>query len=181
VWTRPCAGCGKTTGLAAACTSTPGWGASSRHTGATAAVEGRCEPVLNRGGPADGLTARQVLIESFRACERAALADLDAIAGRRSLCSLSREGATVSAAKYHEGAAAVLAEARRAIEALAEGPDDEQSARAALRGVRTRWRTQARTRGRMGPDRTGYLTGGLDALEPMIDDDGGPDALDARN
>src|SRR5450759_3105999 len=78
-------------GLAAACTSTPGWGASSRHTGATAAVEGRCELVLNRGGPADGLTARQVLIESFRTCERAALADLDAIAGRRSLCSLSRD------------------------------------------------------------------------------------------
>ena len=94
-------------GLAAACTSTPGWGASSRHTGATAAVEGRCElQVLNRGEPADGLTARQVLIESFRTCERAALTDLDAIAGRRSLCSLSREGATVPAAKYHEGAAA---------------------------------------------------------------------------
>src|SRR5665647_677155 len=169
-------------GLAAACTSSPGWGASSRHTGATAAVEGRCElQVLNRAGPADGLTARQVLIESFRACERAALADLDAIAGRRSLCSLSREGATVPAAKYHEGAAAALAEARRAIEALAEGSGEAQSARAALRGVRTRWRTQSRTRGRMGPDWTGYLTGGLDALEQMIDDDGGLDALNARN
>ena len=86
------------------------------------------------------------------------------------------------AAKYHEGAVAVLAEARRAIEALAEGPDNARSARAALRGVRARWRTQSRTRGRTGPDWTGYLTGGLDALEQMIDDDGGLDAaLDARN
>ena len=137
--------------------------------------------MLTRGGCGEGLIARHILIESFRACERAALEDLDAIAGGRSLCSISRQGATVPAAKYHEGAAAALAEARRAIEALADGPDGAQSARAALLDVRARWQTQSRTRGRTGPDWTGYLAGGLDALEQMIDNDGGPDALDPRN
>jgi len=83
--------------------------------------------------------------------------------------------------KYHEGAAAALAEARRAVEALAERPNGTRAARAALIDIRARWRTQARTRGRSGPDWTGYLVGGLDALEQMIDDDGGPDALTARN
>jgi hypothetical protein len=127
------------------------------------------------------LIARHVLIESFRACERAALADLAAIAGGRSLCSISRQGAPVPAAKYHEGTAAALAEARRAIEALSDGPDGGQPARAALLDVRAHWLAQSRTRGRTGPDWTGYLAGGLDDLEQMIDNDGGPDALDPRN
>ena len=132
-------------------------------------------------GCGEGLIARHVLIESFRACERAALADLAAIAGGRSLCSISRQGTPVPAAKYHEGTAAALAEARRAIEALSDGPDGGQSARAALREVRARWLAQSRTRGRTGPDWTGYLAGGLDGLEQMIDNDGGLDALDPRN
>jgi hypothetical protein len=127
------------------------------------------------------LIARHVLIESFRACERAALADLAAIAGGRSLCSISRQGTPVPAAKYHEGTAAALAEARRAIEALSDGPDGGQSARAALLEVRARWLAQSRTRGRTGPDWTGYLAGGLDGLLQMIDDDGGLDGLDPRN
>jgi hypothetical protein len=132
-------------------------------------------------GCGEGLIARHVLIESFRACERAALADLAAIAGGRSLCSISRQGTPVPAAKYHEGTAAALAEARRAIEALSDGPDGGQSARAALLEVRARWLAQSRTRGRTGPDWTGYLAGGLDGLLQMIDDDGGLDGLDPRN
>ena len=124
---------------------------------------------------------RQVLIESFRSRERAALADLAAIAGGRSLCSISRQGAPVPAAKYHEGTVAALAEARRAIEAVADGHDGGKSARAVLLDVRARWLAQSRTRGRTGPDWTGYLAGGLDALEQMIDNDGGLDALDPRN
>jgi hypothetical protein len=80
--------------------------------------------------------------------------------------------------KYYEGVAAALAEARRAIEALTNGPNGGQSARAALLDVRARWLAQSRTRGRTGPDWAGYLAGGLDALEQMIDNDGGPDALD---
>jgi hypothetical protein len=38
---------------------------------------------------------------------------------------------------------------------------------------------QSGTRGRTGADWTGYLAGGLDALEQMINDDGGLDALDS--
>ena len=137
--------------------------------------------MLARGGCGERLIDPQVLIESFRARERAALKDLDAVAGGRSLCSISRQGAPVPDAKYHEGAVAALAEARRAFEALADGPDGGQSARAALLDVRARWLAQSRTRGRTGPDWTGYLAGGLDALEQMIDNDGGLDALDPRN
>jgi hypothetical protein len=109
------------------------------------------------------LIARQVLIESFRACERAALEDLDAIAGGRSLCSISDQGAPGPGAKYYEGAVAALAEARRAIEALDDGAEGGRSERDALLDVRDRWRAQSRTRGRTGPDWTGYLTGGLAA------------------
>ena len=43
-----------------------------------------------------------------------------------------------------------------------------------------RWPSPARG-GERAPDWTGYLAGGLDALEQMIDNDGGPDALDPRN
>jgi len=129
----------------------------------------------------EALTARDVLIESFRARERTALADLVAIAGGQSLCSLSRDGATVPAAKYHEGAVAALGEARRAVEAVVDGPDGEHAASAALLDVRARWRAQSRSIGRTGPSWTGYLTGGLDALQQMIDNDGGIDALDAQN
>jgi len=127
------------------------------------------------------LIDRQALIESFRARERAALEDLDAIGGGRSLCSISRQSAPVPAAKYHEGEAAALAEARRAIQALEDGPDCGQSARASLLDVRARWLAQSRTRGRTGPDWTDYLAGGLDALKQMIDNDGGLDELDSRN
>jgi len=153
---------------------------SSRHSGATAPIAGWFEPrVLCRGGRGEKLTARQVLIESFRALERAALADVDATSGGRSLCSISRDGATVPAAKYHEGAAAALAEARRAIEASTDCPDRVQSARAVLLDVRARWRIQSGTRGRTGSDWNGYLAGGLDVLEQLINDDGGLDALDS--
>jgi hypothetical protein len=127
------------------------------------------------------LTARDVLIESFRARERTALADLVAIMGGQSLCFLSRDGAPVPAAKYHEGAVAALGEARRAVEAVVDGPAGEDAARAALLDVRARWRAQSRSIGRTGPSWTGYLTGGLDALQQMIDHDGGIDALDAQN
>jgi len=93
---------------------------------------------------------------------------------------MSREGAAVPAAKYYEGAAAALAEARRAVEAAVDGPDGAHAARAAFLDVRARWRTQSRTIGRTGEAWTGYLTGGLDALEQLIGD-GGLDVFDAQH
>src|ERR1035437_9332237 len=136
---------------------------------------------LGYGEPAEGWLLRQLRHAHRGSVHEGRGGKAETIAGGRSLCSISRQGAPVPAAKYHEGAAAALAEARRAIEALADGPDGGQSARAALLDVRARWQTQSRTRGRTGPDWTGYLAGGLDALEQMIDNDGGPDALDPRN
>ena len=126
------------------------------------------------------LNTPEVLIEPLRARERRALSDLAAVAGGRSLCSMSREGAAVPAAKYYEGAAAALAEARRAVEEAVDGPAGAQATRAAFLGVRARWRTQSHTMGRKGLDWTGYLTGGLDALEQMIGD-GGLDAFDTQH
>lgn len=83
-------------------------------------------------------------------------------------------------AKYHEGAAAALAEAHRAVDAVVDGPDGAHSAHAAFLDVRARWRKQSCTIGRTGQSCTGYLAGGLDALEQMIGD-GGLDAFDAQD
>ena len=116
---------------------------------------------------------REALVATIRTRELAALQSLGVAAGGRALCSLSRAGTSVPAAKYHEGFAAALAEARRAV----QGTSDKGSSagRAAVLDIRARWREQADTAGRTGPDWTGYLTGGLDALEqlePWIDDEG---------
>jgi len=129
----------------------------------------------------DGLTAAQTLVESVRARERAALADLVASTGGDSLCSHSREGVAVPAVKYCEGAAAALAEVRRALEAVADGPGGASTAHAVLVEVRARWQAQSQTMVHRGPDWAGYLSGGLDALGQMIDDDGGFDELDVQD
>jgi len=127
------------------------------------------------------LTAQQALLESLRVRELAALADLVASAGGESLCSHSRQGAAVPAVKYCEGAAAALAEVRRAVEAVADRPGGASSAFALLPDVHARWRAQSHTMGHRGADWASYLAGGLDALEKMIDDDGGCDELDAQD
>ena len=115
------------------------------------------------------MTERTAVIESCRAGERVALERLGAAAGGRSLCSLSRAGASVPTAKYHEGAAAALAEARRAVASLPDGVVDAAAVRAALRGVGARWHGESNTAGRSGPVWAGYLAGGIDALDQMTD------------
>jgi hypothetical protein len=141
----------------------------------------RAPQVLTRAEPGGSSTGREVLIESFRARERVALANLGAAAGGESLCALSRGGISVPAAKYHEGAACALAEARRAVQAADGGPGGTRAARTALLDVLARWRAQSVTTGRTGPGWTSYLTGGLDALEQMVDGDAGPDGPDTRD
>jgi hypothetical protein len=127
------------------------------------------------------MTPREVLIESVSARERIALANLGAATGGASLCSLSRAGTSVPAVKYHEGEAASLAEARRALKAVAEGPGAERAARTVLLEIQARWQAQAGTVGRTGPSWVGYLTGGLDALGHVIDDDEGRGARAAQD
>lgn len=113
------------------------------------------------------MTERTAVIESCRAGERVALERLGAAAGGRSLCSLSRAGASVPTAKYHEGAAAALAEARRAVASLPDDVGDAAAVRAALLGVGARWHGEPGTADRSGPDWAGYLAGGIDALDQM--------------
>ena len=110
------------------------------------------------------MTPREVLIESVWVRERAALASLGAATGGASLCSQSRAGTSVPAVKYHEGAASALAEARRAVPAVAEGPGAALAARTVLLEIRARWRAQSGTPGRTGPSWAGYLTGRLLSL-----------------
>ncbi len=113
--------------------------------------------------------AADQLVELVRVRESAALAALEAAAGNASLCALSRGRTPVPAVKYHEGAAAALAEVRRAVHALPAGPDVEPAMRSALAQVHERWSRQASSPGRTGPNWAGYLTGGLDALDQLVD------------
>jgi hypothetical protein len=54
-------------------------------------------------------------------------------------------------------------------------------AHAVLREIRARWRADLGTPGRAGPSWAGYLTGGLDALDQLLDDDEGHGAHDAQD
>ncbi|WP_146192317.1 hypothetical protein [Cellulomonas sp. WB94] len=119
------------------------------------------------------MTPREAIIESVRVREQVALEALGAATGGASLCSTPRAGTPVPAVKYHEGASSALAEARRAIRDVQEGPGAVLEARAVLREIRARWRAQRGTSGRTGPSWAGYLAGGLDALDQLVDDDEG--------
>lgn len=112
------------------------------------------------------------ILESIQARETVVLQSLEAAAGNQSLCTLSRGRTPVPTVKYHEGAASALAEARRAIRALPDGPNAESMLQATLTAIHERWSAQSRSPGRTGPSWAGYLTGGLDAIEQMIHDAG---------
>lgn len=112
------------------------------------------------------------LLESIEARETVVLQSLEAAAGNQSLCTLSRGRTPLPAVKYHEGAASALAEARRAVRAVPDDPNVESTLRATLTAIHERWLAQSRSPGRTGPSWTGYLTGGLDAIEQMIQDAG---------
>lgn len=89
---------------------------------------------------------------------------LDAAAGSSSLCSLSRAGVPIPGIKYPEGAWAALRDAQRAIRS---GAADVR-----VREVRDRWAADlARHEQRgSGPDWIAYLTGGIDALDGVLED-----------
>ncbi len=99
------------------------------------------------------------MAEHLRRLEHEETIRLTAVAGRDSLCTLSRAGEPRPAAKYHEGAAAALAQARRAVDRLASGSDTS----AAVQAVRDRFRAlgEARTT----PAWQAYVDGALDALD----------------
>jgi len=93
-----------------------------------------------------------------------ASASLDAAAGSSSLCSLSRSGVPMPGIKYPEGAWAALRDAQRSLRSGGD-PLGQFSA------VRDRWRADLaghEQRG-SGPDWIAYLTGGVDALEGLLE------------
>lgn len=88
---------------------------------------------------------------------------LDAAAGSSSLCSLSRSGVPMPGIKYPEGAWTALREVKRS--------GDDVTATAAA--VRAKWQADLDRyveRG-SGPDWIAYLTGGIDALDALLDED----------
>lgn len=127
---------------------------------------------VGAGGFADGLlTGRDALLETIHARESVALAGLGAVAGGQSLCDLSRGATPRSTVKYHEGAAAALAEARRAVCSVAEALGSADGDRSLLLGIRASWLAQSHTPGRTGPSWGPYLAGGLDALDQLVNTD----------
>jgi hypothetical protein len=95
-----------------------------------------------------------------------ASASLDAAAGSSSLCSLSRSGVPMPGIKYPEGAWAALREVKRAGRA---GGDLAERASA----VRAKWQADLASHEQRGsgPDWIAYLTGGVDALDGLLDAD----------
>ena len=93
-----------------------------------------------------------------------AAAALDTAAGSSSLCSLSRSGVPMPGVKYPEGAWAALRDAQRA---LRSGGDP----RAQISAVRDRWGADLASHEQRGsgPDWIAYLTGGVDALDGVLD------------
>ncbi|WP_345045111.1 hypothetical protein [Georgenia daeguensis] len=96
-----------------------------------------------------------------RHLETDAIGHLTAAAGNDSLCTRSRGGEPRPAAKYHEGAAAALAQARRAVDKQAPDHDPTETVRA----VRDRWTLHA---GADTPAWRAYHDGGLDALDTLL-------------
>lgn len=93
-------------------------------------------------GVAGGTTAARDVGDLVRRLEADAIGRLTAAAGNDSLCTLSRSGEPRPAAKYHEGAAAALAQVRRAVD---KAPDHDPTVTA--RTVRHRWTANAGTAG----------------------------------
>ena len=94
--------------------------------------------------------------------EREALGCLTAAAGDRSLCAHSRDGLPWPAAKYHEGAVAALAEARRALGQASGDPD------AAVRAIRDSWAARRGSELASAASWSAYLDGGVDALDGLV-------------
>lgn len=104
------------------------------------------------------------LVARLGASEQAALARLTQVSGQASLCAMSRSGSPQPAAKYHEGAAVALAEARRA----AAGPVGQPDARASVETTRQTWARRLAGVAPDAPDWRAYLQGGVDALEEAL-------------
>jgi len=103
------------------------------------------------------------VVDRVQRFEHQALTSLTAAAGNESLCTLSRDGSPRPAAKYHEGAAAALAQARRALGSL----DPDEDATPTVGALRDRWVRDAGA-GATTSSWRAYFDGGLDSLHTLL-------------
>lgn len=110
------------------------------------------------------LAGQEDFLAEVRSREEAATAALTQAAGNASLCALSRSGASHPAAKFHEGAAAALAQVRRLLTRQAGTPPA-----AAITSVRDDWNDQNAVLAQRSRDWAAYHAGGLEALDGLAE------------
>jgi hypothetical protein len=108
--------------------------------------------------------AQADFLAEVRSREEAATTALAQAAGNTSLCALSRSGASHPAVKFHEGAAAALAQVRRLLTRQADTP-----AAAAIDAVRDDWNDQNAALAQRSRDWAAYHAGGLEALDALTE------------
>jgi len=111
------------------------------------------------------MTQGAIDLDLLRRDKAAAVAALEAAAGTTSLCALSRSGRSHPAAKYHEGAVAALGDVRRALTTAARGT----LARDVAVHVSAGWTARFERMTDPGRDWQAYYTGGIEALDRLID------------
>jgi hypothetical protein len=113
--------------------------------------------------------ARSDLLDVVRSREEAATTALAGMTGDASLCAVSRSGTPHPAVKFHEGAAAALAQVRRL---LAREPDGDPVA--AIASVRADWDERNAPLAQRHRDWAAYHAGGLEALDALAEELGSP-------
>jgi hypothetical protein len=111
------------------------------------------------------MTQGAIDLDLLRRHEAAAVAAFEAGTGSTSLCTLSRSGRSHPAAKYHEGAVAALGDVRRALTTSAPGTLATDVAAYISAG----WTARFERMTRPGRDWQAYYTGGIEALDRLID------------
>jgi hypothetical protein len=104
------------------------------------------------------------LLAEVRRREEAATTALARAAGNTSLCALSRSGASHPAVKFHEGAAAALAQVRRLLTRQTDAPSA-----GAIDAVREDWNDQNAALAQRSRDWAAYHAGGLEALDGLAE------------
>lgn len=112
----------------------------------------------------NGPAGQQDFLGEVRSREEAATAALAQAAGNTSLCALSRSGASHPAVKFHEGAAAALAQVRRLLTRQAD-----TSPAAAITAIRADWDDQNGALAQRSRDWAAYHAGGLEALDGLAE------------
>jgi hypothetical protein len=109
------------------------------------------------------------ILDLVRSREEAATVALAGMTGDASLCAVSRSGTPHPAVKFHEGAAAALAQVRRL---LTREPEVDPVA--AVASVRADWDDRNAPLAQRHRDWAAYHAGGLEALDALAEEFGSP-------